>query len=140
MSFEQFLAFQKRYTCLITSMRLSCARGRRRAERVLASAPAFAGITASADRKGRPGVPIGVRLADIGQTVARDPQVAALLERLDHAQVARLHGGLDPAIAVLDDGVDFVAERPDAPLHLVADARDVAIAGDGELPEIDEEH
>jgi hypothetical protein len=62
------------------------------------------------------------------------------LSRLDHPAVTCLHGRLDPAVPVIDDSVDLVVERFYAALHFGLDARDVAIARDGELAEVDEKH
>src|SRR5262249_1770786 len=83
---------------------------------------------------------IAVPVADVQPPVTRDAEVAARFKRLDHPSIASLNGGSNPAIAIVDDGVDLVTEGADPPLHLGLDALDIALGCNRELAEIDEQH
>src|SRR5262249_26457167 len=79
-------------------------------------------------------------LRAIRSAITCDTQITARLNRLDHPAIARRHGWGDLAIAIIDDGIDLMSKRADVPLHLGLDAFHIAIGGDRELAEIDEQH
>src|SRR5262245_793305 len=97
-------------------------------------------LTSRGDRLLRPRIRTVESRGAIRYAVTRDAEVAARLKRLDHPAIACPNGRGDPAIAIIDDGIDLVPERADMPLHLGLDASDVAIGCDRKLAEIDEQH